>query len=54
MITLKDCDIVICDSSWMGRGVVYYVVIGDKMVSLIWVRDLVVGWKLVQNFQWTV
>ena len=33
MITLKVCDIVICDSSWIGRGVVYYVVIGDKMVS---------------------
>lgn len=33
MITLKDCDIVVCDSSWLGRGVVYYVVIGDKMVS---------------------
>ena len=30
---LKDCDIVICDNRWMGRGVVYYVVIGDKMVS---------------------
>jgi hypothetical protein len=30
---LKDCDIVICDFSWQGRGVVYYVVIGDKMVS---------------------
>jgi hypothetical protein len=33
MIILRDCDIVVCDSSWLGRGVVYYVVIGDKMVS---------------------
>ena len=33
MVTLRDCDIVICDSSWLGRGVVKYVVIGDKMIS---------------------
>ena len=33
MIKLQDCDIVICDSSWLGRGVVKYVVIGDKMIS---------------------
>lgn len=33
MITLRDCDIVICDYSWLGRGIVRYVVIGDKMIS---------------------
>ena len=33
MITLKDCDIVICDYTFCGRPVVYYVVIGDKMIS---------------------
>lgn len=33
MITLKDCDIVICDYTSCGRSVVYYVVIGDKMIS---------------------
>ena len=30
---LRDCDIVVCDNSWIGRPTVYYVVIGDKMVS---------------------
>ena len=33
MIELRDCDIVVCDYRWWGRGVVHYVVIGDKMVS---------------------
>ena len=33
MTILQDCDIVVCDYSILGRGVVYYVVIGDKMVS---------------------
>ncbi len=33
MIKLQDCDIVICDNSQIGRPTVYYVVIGDKMVS---------------------
>lgn len=33
MIKLQDCDIVVCDNSQIGRPTVYYVVIGDKMVS---------------------
>ncbi len=33
MITLRDCDIVVCDYSSYGRPIVYYVVIGDKMIS---------------------
>ena len=33
MVILQDCDIVVCDYSLCGRGVVYYVVIGDKMIS---------------------
>lgn len=33
MVVLQDCDIVICDYSIFGRGVIYYVVIGDKMIS---------------------
>lgn len=30
---LRNCDIVVCDYTWMGRPVVYYVVIGEIMVS---------------------
>ena len=33
MVVLQDCDIVICDYSIFGRGVIHYVVIGDKMIS---------------------
>ena len=33
MITLRDCDIVVCDYTGIGRPVVKYVVIGDKMIS---------------------
>ena len=33
MVTLKDCDIVICNSNRPGRCVIYYVVICDNMVS---------------------
>ena len=29
MVILQDCDIVVCDYSLFGRGVVHYVVIGD-------------------------
>lgn len=30
---LKNCDIVVCDYSWFGRPTVYYVVIGEYMIS---------------------
>ena len=33
MVVLQDCDIVVCDYSLFGRGVIHYVVIGDKMIS---------------------
>ena len=33
MVTLRDCDIVVCDYTGIGRPVVKYVVIGDKMIS---------------------
>ena len=49
---LRNCDIVVCDYSWLGRPTVYYVVIGDVMVSFngdVNCGDRPMGWYEVND-----